>query len=170
MNVLNKCRIIFNGGDIEQGELLTVDHLHRFCNHYIGKIWYIHTKGVSRPSNPHVQDWRRYMEHFVITRYKDCVEALEAHDACGVEWFEVNDPLFWKVYYCENNSHFAGNFWWANSDYIKSLPPLDIYGSRMDAETFIARNKPKSKCFHHSMVNHYRKAYPLAKYVKIPFI
>jgi hypothetical protein len=27
--------------------------------------------------------------------------------------------------YVENPKHFSGNFWWANSDYIKTLPTLD---------------------------------------------
>jgi hypothetical protein len=78
---------------------------------------YLHTKGLSY-SNPNikrnVEAWVRYLDLFVINKWEECVNALETHDAAG-------------GFYVENPKHFQGNFWWANSDYLKNLPRLNQY-------------------------------------------
>lgn len=89
------------------------------------KILYAHTKGSSYPFNPrmlpgknftvtqlksHVACWVRYMDLFLIAKWKECVDILDTHDTCGIFMIEKE-----KV-------HYSGNFWWANSDYIKTLP------------------------------------------------
>jgi hypothetical protein len=48
---------------------------------------------------------------YVIKEWERCVKALENNDAAG--GFYVEDP-----------KHFQGNFWWANSDYLKNLPKI----------------------------------------------
>ena len=75
---------------------------------------YLHTKGLSY-TNPdvkkNVEAWVRYLDLYVINKWKECVESLKDNDSAG--GFYVEDP-----------KHFQGNFWWANSDYIKNLPKL----------------------------------------------
>ena len=75
---------------------------------------YLHTKGLSY-LNPdvkkNVEAWVRYLDLYVINKWKECVESLKDNDSAG--GFYVEDP-----------KHFQGNFWWANSDYIKNLPKL----------------------------------------------
>ena len=75
---------------------------------------YLHTKGLSY-TNPDVKKnleaWVRYLDLYVINKWKECVESLKDNDSAG--GFYVEDP-----------KHFQGNFWWANSDYIKNLPKL----------------------------------------------
>jgi hypothetical protein len=47
-------------------------------------------------------EWRRFLEHFVITLWHSCVSILESRadvDVCGP--------------YLRENNHFSGNFWWA---------------------------------------------------------
>lgn len=99
---------------IETGEFFTLDLIKTFSeslqNNY--KILYIHTKGVTTPNNPCIDDWRRYMTYFNINQYKDCFDTLNNYDACGVDL--VDQPVI----------HFSGNFWWANSQYIKKLPTI----------------------------------------------
>ena len=72
---------------------------------------YLHTKGLSH-TNPdlkrNVEAWVRYLDLYVIKDWERCVKALENNDAAG--GFYVEDP-----------KHFQGNFWWANSDYLKNL-------------------------------------------------
>lgn len=79
---------------------------------------YLHTKGLSY-ANPdvrkNVEAWVRYLDLFVIYKWEECVKALENHDAAG------------GLYVYHNPKHFSGNFWWANSDYIKTLPKLNQY-------------------------------------------
>ena len=75
---------------------------------------YLHTKGLSY-TNPdlkkNVEAWVRYLDLYVINKWEECVDSLKENDAAG--GFYVEDP-----------KHFQGNFWWANSDYIKNLPKI----------------------------------------------
>lgn len=75
---------------------------------------YLHTKGLSY-ANPdlkkNVEAWVRYLDLYVINKWEECVDSLKENDAAG--GFYVEDP-----------KHFQGNFWWANSDYLKNLPKI----------------------------------------------
>ena len=75
---------------------------------------YLHTKGLSY-SNPdlkkNVDAWVRYLDLYVINKWEECVDSLKENDAAG-------------GFYVEEPKHFQGNFWWANSDYIKNLPKI----------------------------------------------
>ena len=88
-------------------------------------IWYIHTKGASncRPDvdnriQNNIRDWRENMAHFVIGEYKKCNELLnKGADVVGtLKWI---DPVSKVPFY-------MGNWWWASSRHIRSLPPLAI--------------------------------------------
>jgi len=75
---------------------------------------YLHTKGLSHthPDNKrNVEAWVRYLDLYVIKEWERCVKALENNDAAG-------------GFYVEEPKHFQGNFWWANSDYLKNLPKI----------------------------------------------
>lgn len=79
-------------------------------------ILYMHTKGVSYEHyivNKNVKAWVRYLDLFVIGHWKECIQSLSTHDVAG------------GCYSNQPKKHFSGNFWWANSDYIKTLPYLD---------------------------------------------
>lgn len=147
---------------------------------YIG---YIHLKGVSR-NLPGVTDWRHLLEYFSIDQYSQCLHYLDqGYDIVGCNWV----PVSWI------KPHFSGNFWWANSDYIKKLQPLLhpdlcqpgtrsefsglVYGvywsdvwqqpedrSRFDHECWIASQQPKAKSLFNSGVDHYRQPFPEEKY------
>jgi hypothetical protein len=77
---------------------------------------YLHTKGTSH-SHPvikkNIDAWVRYLDLYVINKWEECVKALEENDAAG--GFYVEDP-----------KHFQGNFWWTNSDYLKTLPRINL--------------------------------------------
>ncbi len=75
---------------------------------------YLHTKGLSYSNldlKKNVEAWVRYLDLYVINKWEECVDSLKENDAAG--GFYVEDP-----------KHFQGNFWWANSDYIKNLPKI----------------------------------------------
>jgi hypothetical protein len=74
-------------------------------------ILYIHLKGVTRPDQPNVEDWCKFLQWSVIERWQDCVDKLEeGYDCVGPNW----DLEPWP--------HFSGNFWWSHADYIRRLP------------------------------------------------
>jgi hypothetical protein len=51
-----------------------------------GKALYFHTKGVSDALDARKQKWRRYMAHYVIDGWRECVGLLDEHDVVGVNW------------------------------------------------------------------------------------
>ena len=69
------------------------------------------------------------MTYFILEKMEICInEIYNGYDAVGVDWNEIP------------NKHFSGNFWWASSEYIKSLPPADL------EKTFI-HNLPTERHF-----------------------
>ena len=162
----NKIKI-YQDSDISSGEFFTLDLLKTFSdsveqNH---KILYLHTKGVTTPDNPCIEDWRKYMTYFNINQYEKCLYSLNQYDSCGVDL--VNDPTL----------HYSGNIWWANSSYIKKLPTINeikfpktppILSIRHNAEFWIGMGNGNLKSLWNSNINVYERhlhQYPKIKYV-----
>lgn len=148
-------------------------------------ILYIHLKGSSKIDNLAYRDWRKLMEYFNITRWRECVSKLdEGYDTVGVNWI----PDFNRqgnTYYPHVKKHFSGNFWWAKSEYIKKLKPLvppekqsevgkspitDLLyiddNFRYDHEEWIGTENPKYFEMHNSGVGHHTTLYPRHLYAK----
>ena len=83
---------------------------------------YLHTKGVSY-ANPYIKKnidaWVRYLDLYVINKWEENILSLKTNDVSG--------PFFCDG---DDNKHFQGNFWWANSDYIKGLPVISEFNSK----------------------------------------
>ena len=78
---------------------------------------YVHTKGVSYTHpliKKNINAWVRYLDLYTINRWEQCVEGLKDNDAAG-------------GCFISDTPHFSGNFWWANSDYLKGLPRINKY-------------------------------------------
>ena len=147
----------YNEPNITMGEFHTLGILKNYCEKTSEKtpIGYVHTKGIiNGKNNPCISDWRRYMGYFVIEKMINCIEAVSfSYDVVGVDW--QTTPNF----------HFSGNFWWSNSDYIKSLPEINpptfqverCPSNRHLAEFWIGCKNPKVKCFHQSGINVYER-------------
>jgi len=79
---------------------------------------YLHTKGVSHihpVMKKNIGAWTRYLDLYTINKWEVCIEGIKDNDVAG-GLYESSDP-----------KHFSGNFFWANSEYIKSLPRLNKY-------------------------------------------
>lgn len=78
---------------------------------------YLHTKGVSH-SHPilkrNIAAWVRYLDLHTIYKWEECLEGLRNNDVAG-------------GLYISDTPHFSGNFWWANSDYLKTLPRINNF-------------------------------------------
>ena len=77
---------------------------------------YMHTKGITHidPTlRKNIDAWVRYLDLYTISKWEECVNALDTNDVAGGLY--ADNPM----------KHFSGNFWWANSDYIKKLPKLN---------------------------------------------
>jgi hypothetical protein len=162
IDLFPKAKIIVHNEKLEEGENQTLRKMYEMCQTIEPcKIWYIHTKGASRKTVDNTDSWRKYLEYFVITKHKNCIESLDEYDACGAEWRKHHD-----------RSLFVGNFWWANSSYIKSLENILAgylptgSGERHHAEyNFISKNNPKVKNFFDSKINLYDERLDPSVYV-----
>jgi len=101
-------------------EYPTLQALQEFVKIENAYILYFHLKGVwsiynSAGNRLAIDSWRECLEYFNIEKWKNCVKKLD-------EGYEVVGALY---NYNEKEPLFSGNFWWANSKYIKKLPKLE---------------------------------------------
>jgi len=101
------------------------------------KILYFNGLGVTG-NTPNKKNWRNYLSYFNIILHDECIKSLDDYDVCGVDWRTNPAP------------HFSGNFWWSNSNYLKTLPKIDtinkldsprVLSLRHNAEMYIGMNK-----------------------------
>lgn len=84
---------------------------------------YMHNKGMTAHSKKYLMGeieifrnyfyWRKYIEWGCIERWRECIAALETNEAAGVNFNEL--PV----------KHYSGGFWWARSDYIRTLDDIE---------------------------------------------
>jgi hypothetical protein len=134
-----KYDVQFVSGDIRHYEWPALIRLRDQCLKENCDVWYAHTKGASncRPDVPgHIQrnirNWRGVMCYDLMTRHKESKELLKEYGAVG-SFLSTDKP---------SGPHFVGNFWWATSDHINSLPPLtdELTANRMYAESWVGTN------------------------------
>lgn len=116
-------------------EQVTLTRLHEDCQTFDGAVFYGHTKGAWSQSSL-ADAWRVSMTHYTVTRWMDCVDALTRVQAAGPYWLTSKEP--------EHKDHryfFAGNFWWARADYLRTLPK-PMTATRYQAEGWIGLAGP----------------------------
>lgn len=97
-------------------------------------VLYLHTKGAGRDLDSQAA-WRRSMTRALVGGWEQCAAALASHDMVGCHW--VRNPE-WP----EQGPFFAGNFWWAQASYLRTLaPPLNE--TRWQAETWASLGSPR---------------------------
>lgn len=111
------------------------------------KVLYLHTKGITHSNSSNVADWRRMLSYFMIEKNEKCLEALDKYDAVGCNYLP------------EPYKHFSGNFWWANSNYLKILETKNLK-QKHDAEWWVLTSTENFFTIFHSNINHYHMPYP----------
>ena len=151
----NKIQIINYSDDVNLFEIPTINLIRTFCEYNDNcEILYLHTKGVTCPNSKNVSDWKNMMTHFLVNKCTDCFELLKKYDTVGCNYTEAP------------HKHYSGNFWWANSNYIKRLSKIPCDSKRHDAEWWILSNDTVNSCeIHHSGINHYLTEYSSEKYI-----
>lgn len=130
---LKKFELIHLNYDVNEVEYPTLINLYRFSKKNNSYILYLHTKGVSLPKDDFRQNWRKRLMQKVLTEYKTCTSFLnEGCDISGCGWKENAITEKKMDYNIGEHEHFSGNFWWANTDFIKKLPNIyDIKESHL---------------------------------------
>lgn len=84
-------------------------------------VCYTHSKGITNQSSISVSNWRELLNHFLIKKWKKCIELLDDADVVGLV-----DNAARKEVRCGHPIFPSGNFWWSTSDHIRKLPePLN---------------------------------------------
>jgi hypothetical protein len=77
------------------------------CNY-----WYVHTKGLrwfETPKEKNIVDWINLLLYWNIIKWELAVLHLNDNDLYGCNYTSI--PKL----------HYSGNFWWATSEYIRTL-------------------------------------------------
>lgn len=119
------------------GELPTMAVMQDWCKTHPGyAVLYFHTKGAIHHGNPTAECWRRCMERVVLHGWVQCVADLleRGFESVGAHWLKPhNYPIIGPVPY------WGGNFFWATSNYLNTLPLIDIHADRYQAEVWIGK-------------------------------
>jgi len=146
-----------NSSNLSLYENVTIRALHAFSLiHAEYDILYLHTKGVSHAKDSGymkgILSWNQYALTCVATHHEQCTDRLQIYDVLGSNY--RNDGV--------NPPHFSGNFWWARSEYIRTLT-VDHLKEKYDAEFWLFRGNPS----YYNIFNlekMYEHEYPLPSY------
>ena len=150
----SKFENLFHHSDVRLYEFPILNALREHALREDFNVLYMHTKGVAYLEKGNTKEivtyWRKYLEYFCIGKWKECLEALEEFDASGCEFY--GSTL---------NAHFSGNFWWAKSSYLRTLPRVEdvvVHGEhaihqRMKTEFWVGSNPEirVKELFHHGL-------------------
>jgi hypothetical protein len=112
-------------------------NIHSHTDLHDTKYWYTHTKGLrwfNTVQESFVIDWIKLLIYWNIEQWELAVKSLENHDVYGCNYI---------INYQGNPKHYSGNFWWATSKYIKTLPSQIGLGYN-DPEFWVCLNNPKT--------------------------
>jgi hypothetical protein len=126
LQTYSKLECVYTSYDITEFEYPLLTYLQDFAQHNDAYLFYFHTKGVSQPYDLLKSKWRERLIDKNINEYKKCISFLnKGCNVSGCGWKEhPSDTSIQTPYYIFTHSHFSGNFFWANSNYIKKLPLL----------------------------------------------
>lgn len=147
-----------------KGEQPTLHFMRKWAmNHPDWYVLYQHIKGALHPGNITWQAWRRCMQNVVVNHWQTCVGDLDS--GCDTVGAHYMTPEKYGQHLV-SVPYWGGNFWWAKSNFIQTLPPIaDTAKERLnfyDAEAWIGRGTrravakdyaphwPGPGCMHHA--------------------
>ncbi len=112
-------------------------------------VLYAHDKGAFDSSKGR-QLWRRAMTQHNIFQWQECLKLLKGADAVGIHLLTYE--RYPRRYHKSAAPSFAGNFWWATVQHLKTLGSLR-YDSRFDAEHWLGQRENEEIYGRVKMVN-----------------
>lgn len=132
-------------------------------------ILYLHTKGIRYwPENNSVNDWINYMLYFLVEQNSMCTSILDKnYDVVGCNYINDQDKNNFKYANSYSYPYYNGNFWWGNTNYLRTLPTLSLdVINKNDLKFWLFKNNPNYYNLHSSNMNHYHGPYPKELYIK----
>lgn len=157
---LPRAKHLFNGLDCISANP-TLEAMRIFSVEHPGwNVFHFHCKSVAHDTPEYASylefenRWIRCMVNACIYNWRTCVTDLEQHDSVGCHWMEnVGVPPVDHIW--------GGDFYWATSDFLATLPPLNecplvkkygikSYDSRATGEQYIGLGPklPRIKDYH----------------------
>lgn len=151
-----KARKVFHGLDC-RNENKTILEIEKFARCSPGyAVLYFHAKGATHKDNDPIRTaWRQCMTRHCVSYWQRALGDLQnGYDSVGVHWMtgEQTPP---------GQSIWAGNYWWAKSEFLRSLPSIMLRDriktsgiaaleSRYEAEVWLGNGPrlPKVKDYH----------------------
>lgn len=110
-------------------------------------VLYHHMKGVTYPDNTVWSRWRKCMERVCVWNWQLCVRTLVGggFDTVGAHWMNHKQHSIIP----NGQRYWGGNFFWATSEYLLTLPPLpeDTRENRYEAEVWIGKSPRPPRIF-----------------------
>jgi hypothetical protein len=138
-----------------KSENLTIREIEKWApGHPDWNTLYFHSKGVSNGGLDDFSNrWRSCMMRHLVLNWRNCVVDLNSGiEAVGCHWMRGLD---------DTQHYFAGNFWWAKSSFLNTLPSINeraaikTHGlaaaeSRYEAEVWLGNGPrlPRVKDYH----------------------
>lgn len=150
-----KAKVVMHGL-ASKAENLTLVELEKWApNNPDWCVLYFHAKGCTHDATSDygkfAARWRNCMMRRCVVEWRNCIELLESgYEAVGCHWLTGMGQD-------KSQSLFAGNFWWATSNFLKTVPSIFLRDrikqsgiasveSRYEAEVWIGNGKlPKAK-------------------------
>jgi hypothetical protein len=142
-----KPRIIFHARDLTEYEKPVLLAIEKYARQNEGYVLYLHSKGVSSPSDETKVKWRQLMMRELVENWEFCMLQLTRYDIIGVNWRDMHPT-----------SHFCGNFWYASTSYLRKLTDFiqyyenprykiwdAIYNKRLGCEFWISSGREKPR-------------------------
>lgn len=95
-------------------------------------VLYMHSKGITQRSAMQ-QEWRRLMMHWMVGHHERCVDILRRG------FYTVGTLVQITL------MHYSGNFFWATSDYLRTLSPIIKLQNRLNAENLLLSKRVSGK-------------------------
>jgi len=154
----NKIKVINYSENPHLFEKPTINLINVFSHYHDSKILYLHTKGISYNEEnnkilyTNITDWTNYLLYFLVDKHELCMDLLDIYDTVGCNYSE------------KPHKHYSGNFWWADSKYVKKLSQIKS-NVRHDCEWYVLSG-PELNMYnlYSSNVDHYQVSYPLNMY------
>lgn len=117
-------KIVLHGLD-SHSECLTIVEIEKWLknNPDPAYIFYAQSKGATHPADSDYGNrvsapWRHAMMGHLVTNWRQCVSDLDGgFEAAGCNWLT---GMGWD----KSQNIFGGNFWWARSDFLRTLPSI----------------------------------------------
>jgi hypothetical protein len=122
----DKIEIISNISDPKRYEYPALEFIKRLSEREECLIYYFHTKGISYQSlttndrqflsfKQKIDAWREMLEYFIFDKWQVAVNVL-------TDEFDTYSCYRWPP---RHYTMYSGSFWWAKSDYLKTLPDFE---------------------------------------------